>query len=103
MQYLPPVGCGRSSESLLYHYSGEPANIFGDFCILLRLNGTQGDWQGSQPSLLFLPNILVSNTCHQGAWEGHPSHFFLHDGGVRVKHFYDFCNFLRPNGTLGGW
>ena len=50
MQYLPPVGCGRSSESLLYHYSGEPANIFGDFCILLRLNGTQGDWQGSQPS-----------------------------------------------------
>ena len=31
MQYLPPGGSGRSSESLFYHYSGEPANIFGDF------------------------------------------------------------------------
>ena len=28
--------------------------------------------------------------------------FFHHDGGVGANHFYDFCNFLRPNVTLGG-
>ena len=41
---------GAVQEVGYVDYSGEPANIFGDFCILLRLNGTQGDWQGSQPS-----------------------------------------------------
>ena len=70
MQYLPPGGCGRSSESLFYHYSGEPANIFGDFCNFVRPNGTLGGWNGSQPSPLFLPNNLVCNTCHQGSMEG---------------------------------
>ena len=50
MQYLPPGGCGRSSETLFYHYSGEPANIFGDFCNFVRPNGTLGGWNGSQPS-----------------------------------------------------
>ena len=29
--------------------------------------------------------------------------FFCHDGGVGANHFNDFRNFLRPNGTLGGW
>ena len=29
--------------------------------------------------------------------------FFRHDGGVGANHFYDFCKFLRPNGTPGGW
>ena len=29
--------------------------------------------------------------------------FFHHKGGVRANQFYDFCNFLGPNGTLGGW
>ena len=96
MQYLPPVGCGRSSESLLYHYSGEPANIFGDFCILLRLNGTQGDWQGSQPSWLFLPIILVYNTCQQGAWQGHPRHFPIIMVVSKRTNFIIFAIFASP-------
>ena len=50
MQYLPPGGYGRSSETLFYHYSGEPANTFGDFCNFMRLNGTLGGWNGFQPS-----------------------------------------------------
>ena len=29
--------------------------------------------------------------------------FCHHDFGVRVNQFYEFCNFLRPDGTLGGW
>ena len=28
--------------------------------------------------------------------------FFHHKGGVRANKFYDFCNFLRPDGTIGG-
>ena len=28
--------------------------------------------------------------------------FFHHDGGVKANHFYKFCNFLCPVGTLGG-
>ena len=60
-----------------YHYSGVPANIFGDFCNFLRPNDTLGGWKGSQPSRLFLPNNLVCNTCHQRALGGHRRHYSI--------------------------
>ena len=69
MQYLPPEGFWRSSESLFCHHGGFPANIFSDFCNFLRPNGTLSGWNVSQPSRFFLPNDLVCNTCHQGALE----------------------------------
>ena len=35
---------------------------------------------------------------------GRSSESFFHQrSGVRANHFCDFCNFLCPNGTLGGW
>ena len=70
MPYLPPEGLGRWSESLFYHYSGEPANIFSDFCYFVHPYGTLGGRNGSQPSRFFLPNDLVCNTWHLGAPEG---------------------------------
>ena len=42
MQYLPPGGLGRSSESFFHHDGGVGENIFGDFCDFVRPNGTLG-------------------------------------------------------------
>ena len=57
-----------------------------------------------------LPTFLIFHGDHFGmpylppGVLGRSSESFLHhNGGVKANHLYDFCNFLRPDGTLGGW
>ena len=96
MQYLPPGGLGRSSELFFHHDGGVGANFFGDFCDFVRPNGTLGGQQGSKPSQLFLTNILVCNTCHQGAQEGHSSHFYIMTVVSERNFFMIFAIFCIP-------
>ena len=50
VQYLPPGGLGRSSQSFFRHKGGVRANQFHDFCNFLGPNGTLGCWKVYQPS-----------------------------------------------------
>ena len=47
MQYLPPGGLGRSSESFFRYDSGVRGNEFYKFYHFVRPNGTPGGWKVS--------------------------------------------------------
>ena len=96
MQYLPPVGLGRSSESFFHHDSGVRMIQFYEFCNFLRPHGTLGGWKVSQPSKFFMGIISVCHTCHQGAWEGHPSHFSIIRVVSERTNFMIFAIFRVP-------
>ena len=92
-----------ASESFFHHDGGVRASNFYDFCYFLCRNGTLGGWKVSQPSLFFCGERFGRLYLPPGGLGRSSESFFHHDSGVRANHFCDFCNFLRPNGTLGGW
>ena len=72
--------------------------IFNFFCVLMvpyvagrGLNLRDFSWYHF--SMQYLPPVGLGRSSES---------FFHHDSGVRMIQFYEFCNFLRPDGTLGG-
>ena len=102
MPYLPPGGLGRSSESLLNHNGGVKVNHFMIFAIFA--SWWYPGWLKSLPTFLIFHGDHFGMPYLPPGVLGRSSESFLHhNGGVKANHLYDFCNFLRPDGTLGGW
>ena len=96
---MPPEDFGRFSELLYCHDGSVRANIFAIFVSIwyprwLESLSTFPIIPGQRFGMLYLP---------PGGLRRSSQSFFRHDGGVGANHFYDFCIFLRPNGTPGGW
>ena len=101
--YLPPGGLGRSSESFFHHDGGFRANHFCDFCNFFASQWYSRWWESVSTFVIFCGERFGMQYLPPGGLGRSSESFFHHDGGVRVNHFYDFCNFLRTDGTLGGW